>query len=383
MRHYCQITDSFTLFLTENSTLECVGRFNSEEENIKPFSISIPAHLSQIISISCGTDFTIGLTEIGEVISFGKNKYGQLGRTIKDVGDKWYRPKKIEIPGVDTQYVSDISCGNQHTLFIINKNLWSCGKNDFGQLCRATPDDSCSIPTKTELFDICNVFGGYNCSFIKFGDGQIFCCGENDLGQLGIDPPDHHIEIPTALNFNRVEPTSNVIFISCGKNHCLFLFDNGKVYSAGCNNDGKLGVGLDKTPNTINLVKISTFVTKISCGEDFNMCLDSDGILWTFGNGFFGQLGHGDGNHKSLPHKVKWFKKNKATIINFSRGFGSHAVVQDSDGSLYSFGKNEDGQLNCKNKYDQLLPVPLIEKYSYLFGGRDKTKQSPKKSARK
>ena len=71
----------------------------------------------------------------GLIWSFGKNDAGQLG-----IGNttKFNVPQKLQnIPPV-----LSVSCGSDHTLIITNdSNLWSCGRNDCGQLCHGDKED--------------------------------------------------------------------------------------------------------------------------------------------------------------------------------------------------------------------------------------------------
>jgi alpha-tubulin suppressor-like RCC1 family protein len=66
----------------------------------------------------------------------------------------------------------------------------------------------------------------------------------NSDGQLGLglnlpDPlgPDIFISTPTIIN----SVNENIIQISCGYYHCLFLSYNGNIYSFGRNGEGQLG----------------------------------------------------------------------------------------------------------------------------------------------
>ena len=64
----------------------------------------------------------------GFIWSFGYNNYGQLGTGNKT---KINVPQKLQnIPPV-----LSVACGSDHTLMITNDlNLWSRGRNDCGQL---------------------------------------------------------------------------------------------------------------------------------------------------------------------------------------------------------------------------------------------------------
>ena len=116
---------------------------------------------------------------IMKVLSFGANNFGQLGRgktTNFDV------PKKIlSIPPVIS-----IICGSDHTLIITNDdNLWSWGVNDFGQLCSGDKEDR-TRPQKTPFSNISKISTSVVHSLFQNYKGEIFACGTNEFGQCGL-----------------------------------------------------------------------------------------------------------------------------------------------------------------------------------------------------
>ena len=81
---------------------------------------------SRIIFISCGVDYTMAVTESGEIYGWGDNRWGQLG-----LGDKKKRnlPHKLSISDVIL-----VSCGNSHTVVLTKIGCFGCGDNERGQL---------------------------------------------------------------------------------------------------------------------------------------------------------------------------------------------------------------------------------------------------------
>jgi regulator of chromosome condensation len=65
--------------------------------------------------------------------------------------------------------------------------------------------------------------------------------------------------------------------------------------------------------------------------------------IYAFGSGDLGQLGLGDGVMQSVgPRKIEYFASKK--IMSVAAG-GAHNLVVDSEGSVYSWGCNDDGAL--------------------------------------
>lgn len=82
--------------------------------------------------------------------------------------------------------------------------------------------------------------------------------------------------------------------------------------------------------------------------------LDSDGKVWTCGCNKYGQLGHGDVLSRSIFTKVE----DIPFIISISY-IVSHTLFIDSNGEVYGCGLNNHGQLGIGNNENQLKPVKI------------------------
>ena len=113
-----------------------------------------------------------------------KNYFGQLGTGNKT---NFNVPQKIlEIPPVVS-----VDCGEFHTLIITNdSNLWSCGYNNYGQLCLGNQEDQLK-PQKTLFSNISKIFASFFHSLFQNNKGEIFSCGNNEYGQCGLGHFNH------------------------------------------------------------------------------------------------------------------------------------------------------------------------------------------------
>ena len=70
------------------------------------------------------------------------------------------------------------------------------------------------------------------------------------------------------------------------------------------------------------------------------MAVTAAGDLYSWGNGTYGRLGHGDEVHRSVPRVVG----GTGAVMGMAGG-GAHSVVTTRDGRVLGFGKNEEGEL--------------------------------------
>ena len=170
-----------------------------------------------------------------------------------------------------------------------------------------------------------------------------------------------------------MEGLPKIASISCGHYHSIAVSEDGQVFSWGWGgsffNQGALGHGnKDSLSRPKNISALSKYkVISTSCGELHTLALTADGKLFSFGKGEYGRLGLGSSGfgEVSLPELVEFFdyQNKKVTAISSGHAFN---VVKTEDGKLWSFGRNEQGQLgigpsltldmsSCEN-----VPTPVL-----------------------
>ena len=112
----------------------------------------------------------------------------------------------------------------------------------------------------------------------------------------------------------------------------MCLTDDGFVYSWGRGQDGQLGHGDAAAdvwePKRIEFFASSgTVITALSCGYFHSAAVSEDGLLYTWGFGAGGRLGHGTPAQSELfPRLVE--ELTSARIVNVSCG-KSHTLALD------------------------------------------------------
>lgn len=272
-------------------------------------------------------------------------------------------------------------------LDIFDLYLWGEGTGDgplgggvqrIGELSSATAD--AFLPKALEstlLLDIHNVACGSKHAVLVTKQGKVFSWGNGSGGRLG-----HGMEIDIC-NPKPIDSLSGLstASIACGEYHTCAITDSGDLYSwgDGKNNFGLLGHGNEIsywTPKKLTCQVEDLCISSISCGPWHSAAITSLGQLYTFGDGSFGALGHGDCSSTSIPREVQTLKGLKT--IRVSCGFWHTAAVVDvmpdsscsdtsSEGRLYTWGNGDDGQLGHGDKASKFTPRCISSLHNTSF----------------
>jgi hypothetical protein len=184
--------------------------------------------------------------------------------------------------------------------------------------------------------------GGYNHTAFLLCDGALYAWGYNNGGGLPL-----FRSSPTLVpKFGAVG--TSITSIAAGSGHLAALLSDGALYAWGVNFYGQLGDGTitDRgTPTRVpDFPPEGTSIISIAAGQFFSAALLSDGSLYTWGHNNVGQLGDGTFERRTTPTVVPNFPPLGASITTISAGDAHTAVLLD-DGTLYTWGQNATGQL--------------------------------------
>ncbi|KAI8034196.1 hypothetical protein M5D96_013047 [Drosophila gunungcola] len=186
--------------------------------------------------------------------------------------------------------------------------------------------------------------GGSKSLFIVSQDGKVYACGEGTNGRLGLGVT-HNVPLPHQLPVLHQYVVKKVAVHSGGK-HALALTLDGKVFSWGEGEDGKLGHGnrttLDK-PRLVDALRAKK-IRDVACGSSHSAAISSQGELYTWGLGEYGRLGHGDNTTQLKPKLVAALAgKRVVQVACGSRDAQTLALTED--GAVYSWGDGDFGKL--------------------------------------
>lgn len=272
-----------------------------------------------------------------------------------------------------------IAAGRNHSLAARTDGVWAWGYNGCGQLGDGTTVIREIVPELiagpacdlTSISNVIAIAGGGDYSVAVDGNGIVWTWGCDDgageLGQGAITSTNSPAPITTGL--------SNVVGVAAGNQHTLALCTNGTVFAWGQDASGQLGVGWLPYPSLTN-VPIQTFVltqiVAIAAGDSHSLALDSSGHVFAWGNGNLGQNGDPSYSNVATPTMLTTI----SNVIAIAAGF-QHSIAITADNTVWTWGDNVNGALgrsDTNNGSDWLPePVPGLSNVVAIAGGDEFT----------
>jgi alpha-tubulin suppressor-like RCC1 family protein len=311
----------------------------------------------RVASIACGTIHSVastrnGSTHNGALYAWGCGRQGRLGHGNST---DYTVPKRIEAL---TSYVYSAACGDVHTAVLTEDGVHTFGSGEDGRLGHGD-DEDLDIPRQVqELADlpISGISCGADHSSAVTNDGYIYLWGNNDHGQLGfghIQPMWEPTRLPSLQGF-RVTKTI------CGNKISSAITQEGVLYLWGSAANGKLGNGRASRPCLMptmveapELAGVHVRLEMIDSGEYHSAALTHEGVVLTWGDSEYGQLGQGDNSESIKPLPVKGLVGLRVTSLACG---DFHTTVVTSSGDLYTWGDNSIGSLGLGNYINQNSP---------------------------
>jgi alpha-tubulin suppressor-like RCC1 family protein len=344
----------YSAVLMTDGTVRMFGRNDSGQlgDNTtvnKSTPVQVFGISSSATVVACGNYFTAVLLADGTVRTFGRNDDGQLG-----LNDTTNRLTPVQVFGISSSAVA-VATGNKHAIVLLaDGTLRSFGSNQFGQLginitggTRQTPVTVLNISTATAV-----ACGGSHTA-VLLANGTVRTFGYNIFAQLGnFDDVSQQTPVQVFLI------SSSAVAVACGRYHTVVLLANGTVRTFGSNTNGELGInvsgGSRMTP--VQVFSISSSATAIAGGLYLTSVLLSDGSVRTFGRNDNGNLGiNATGGTRQTPVQV--------TDISTATAVASgsfHTVVLLPDGTVRTFGRNNFCQLGVNDTTSRQTPVQVF-----------------------
>jgi alpha-tubulin suppressor-like RCC1 family protein len=249
----------------------------------------------------------------------------------------------------------------EHALLIqTNGTLWAIGKNQFGQLGDGTVIEKTlpiQIGTATDWLFVC---AGLYTSFALKSNNSLWVWGMNQHTQFG-NYKNKNVFQPVASPSSWKKASTP---ISSFSGHTLAIASNGTLWSWGQNNDGQLGIGTTYTHKVLPVqVGTSADWKQVTNGNFASLAIRENGTLWAWGRNTYGVLGTGTGTSNILTP----FQVGTDTTWNQVSAGNEHVLAIKENGTLWAWGRNNQGQLGIGSTVDQVTPVQVGTETTWVW----------------
>ena len=360
--------DKTTVIVTTDGKLYACGMNDNNElgiENREILDVNTPQenkNIENVISANIGTNHVVAIKEDGEVDAFGYGKNGELGsRNNKNS----IIPVMVGKDIIRTNTNNVTLKVNQGTTIEGYVDYFNIFNNDIKNINYTSKDTSVATLEDIQENDVNDETQNESKKFKIRLSGKktgttIVTANQENTDNIGVIQVE---VVPETENEITISP--NVI---TNGSHTISLRVDGKVFTWGDNTYGQLGNGTVKTSDEPVEVTFpeGTIITQIAAGENHNVALDSNGNVWTWGRNNNYQIGNTRANQYT-PYKVS----NLPKVIKISAGNNNTMVITENN-ELYAWGLNAYGDLGLGTYTNKVLPkkVKGIHDIIDISGGK-------------
>lgn len=328
-------------------------------------------YLHSVAAIMGGEVHNVAVKSDGTVWSWGLNFQGGLGDGTTNDSALPIQAGLLSVPPL----TNVVSLGGRTYFNLAVKTdgtIWGWGMGTSGQIGNGG-NTNCLSPMQVlnsqpggTVNSPRQVSCGYTYGVALLTNGTVWTWGTGIHGELGAGA--------TTTSFTPVQVSglSNIIAISSGWKHTLALKNDGTVWAWGYNSHGELGDGTSNNQFTpVQVLNVSNIVA-VSGGDYNSIALRNDGTVWKWGVNDVGELGFGTNDNTlagvandSVVHAFP------AQVMQdrFGNGFSNvvlvanrdyHNIAVKTDGSVWMWGANDQGQCGDGTTNDLYRPSPAI-----------------------
>ncbi len=167
--------------------------------------------------------------------------------------------------------------------------------------------------------------------------------GTNNYGQVGVNSSD---EISSPTQIGSLTTWRYASGATGGGGGCFAINESNELYAWGNNTSGQLGQGnSDKRSSPVQIPGTTWETVSNSYGEGVG-AIKTDGTLWTWGSSEYGEGGRNNRTASASPIQVPgttW--SSICGALTNDKSF----LATKTDGTLWSWGSNTQGQLGMNN----------------------------------
>ncbi|SET81606.1 Alpha-tubulin suppressor [Natronincola peptidivorans] len=345
------ITTNGDLYTWGRNQYGQLGNGKSGQEEIQSTPKKVLSNIASV-AMSKGTNnwgMIAAVATNGDLYTWGRNDYGQVGNGKSGDGEVQKTPVKI------LSNVASLPSNEGHGAAITtNGDLYTWGTNWFGQVGTGTRTHQ-TTPVKV-LSDVVSVFTSSTTLAITT-NGDLYGWGYTEMGQVG-----NGKQFPEDSQTTPVKVLSNVVSVTASHTNTAAITTNGDLYCWGEGGDFQIGnesFRSQATPFKV-LSNVASFTNELGSNP---AAVTKNGDLYTWGNNLHGQIGNGEGGMGSDP--LNWGIKQKVPVKVLSNVVSASIIDSVSsaltkNGDLYTWGFNEYASVGNGTKTNQTTPVKVL-----------------------
>lgn len=178
-------------------------------------------------------------------------------------------------------------------------------------------------------------------------EGSLWTWGCGLEGALGLGENDENVLAPTRVETATLAPTERtdgsgrqVRMLAAGNQSSAAVTVDGRIFTWGLGAHYTLGLGNMETvykPTEVQSLRYAN-IKKAAMGPRHAAALGEDGVLYTWGSGAHGRLGHGDDATHRLPSPVAFFEGRKVADVSICHCNGCATAAITEDGACFTWG---------------------------------------------
>jgi alpha-tubulin suppressor-like RCC1 family protein len=326
----------------------------TEDEVDTPTAVG---NLGDITEIAAGNASALALTSSGTVYTWGLGMHGELGQgnTADSVSSA------VEVPGLPT--IAGIAeFQDTDVAWTASGTAYGWGYNENGGLCTGDKTQYDSPIELTNLSGVVSVAGGAGHAEYLLSNGSIVGCGQNQDGQLG-NGTTSNSTTPVTVEGLPVGPT--VTQISAGNLTTSAVLSDGTVWMWGDGEYGQLGNGTKTNSDIATQVALPSAAAQVYSGGNVttdgqSLALLQNGQVYGWGNNAYGQLGDGTTKtNNTVPVLASALPSGPTWSYVVTGAQTSYAV--DTSGDVYAFGNDSVGQCGDGGSSGSVLTPELVQ----------------------
>eukprot|EP00105_Crassostrea_gigas_P042340 XP_019926488.1 PREDICTED: serine/threonine-protein kinase Nek9-like [Crassostrea gigas] len=224
-----------------------------------------------------------------------------------------------------------------------------------------------------ELEDVIQVSCGEDFTFCVSDEGKVYAFGSNYYGCLGLEEEDDTVLSPVPLPFFSSNPVEE---ISCGENHVAALTKDGEVYTWGCGEFGRLGLGSEddfSTPQKVATPGKHLF-KHVVCGSDGTFLITVNGRVLAAGSNEHNKLG--------FNSETSGLRKSKVQVYDIPCKYTFSTVKPLTRYIITKVAAGKDHSAAVDSDLDQVIYDCLLCRIHSFLAHRDEIFEEPVKKWR-